>query len=86
MSSRTVEPGELLDPALVRGAAALYRVGRQADALRLYRETRQLLVEELGVEPSAELQQLERQILAQEERRSLRRPSMAGCRPLRGLP
>jgi hypothetical protein len=46
---------------------ALYRVGRQANALALYRETRQLLVEELGIEPSVELQRLERQILAQEE-------------------
>ncbi|MFG2052943.1 BTAD domain-containing putative transcriptional regulator [Micromonospora sp. NPDC048930] len=43
---------------------ALYRSGRQADALSLYRETRQLLREELGIEPVLELRDLHNQILA----------------------
>jgi len=42
---------------------ALYRSGRQADALRCYRETRDTLVGELGIEPSAALQRLEKAIL-----------------------
>ncbi len=42
---------------------ALYRSGRQADALALYRDTHDLLGEELGLEPSRELQELERSIL-----------------------
>jgi ABC-type transport system substrate-binding protein/DNA-binding SARP family transcriptional activator len=42
---------------------ALYRCGRQADALEAYRATRRRFVEELGVEPSPALRQLERAIL-----------------------
>ena len=42
---------------------ALYRSGRQADALAAYREARARLKEELGLEPGDELQQLERGIL-----------------------
>jgi DNA-binding SARP family transcriptional activator len=45
---------------------ALYRCGRQADALELYRRTRAELVEGLGIEPGPELQELERRILAQD--------------------
>jgi DNA-binding SARP family transcriptional activator len=42
---------------------ALYRSGRQADALAVYREGRRLLVDQLGIEPSPALQALERAIL-----------------------
>ena len=42
---------------------ALYRSGRQAEALAHYREGRRLIVEELGLEPSNGLQELERAIL-----------------------
>ena len=42
---------------------ALYRSGRQAEALEAYREARETLVDELGIEPSEELQQLEQAIL-----------------------
>ncbi|HET7353144.1 MAG TPA: BTAD domain-containing putative transcriptional regulator [Gaiellaceae bacterium] len=42
---------------------ALYRSGRQADALTAFQETRTRLVHQLGVDPSPALQRLERQIL-----------------------
>jgi replication-associated recombination protein RarA len=42
---------------------ALYRSGRRAEALAVYRRTREMLVEELGLEPSRALQDLERAIL-----------------------
>jgi len=42
---------------------AHYRSGRQADALEAYRETRRILDEELGLEPSPALRELERAIL-----------------------
>ncbi|HEX2272787.1 MAG TPA: BTAD domain-containing putative transcriptional regulator [Acidimicrobiales bacterium] len=45
---------------------ALYRSGRQAEALRTYQEARRALVEDLGLEPSPELRRLEAAILAQD--------------------
>ena len=46
---------------------ALYRSGRQAEALDVYREGREMLVEELGLEPGPELRLLENAILAGDE-------------------
>src|SRR5262249_47041158 len=46
---------------------ALYRSGRQGDALELYRQTRELFVEELGIEPGRSLRELEGSILRQEK-------------------
>jgi DNA-binding SARP family transcriptional activator len=43
----------------------LYRLGRQAEALRAYQEVRRILGEELGLEPNPALRQLDAQILAQ---------------------
>lgn len=45
---------------------ALYRSGRQADALAAYRAARTTLADELGIEPGEELQELERAILRQD--------------------
>jgi DNA-binding SARP family transcriptional activator len=59
---------------------ALYRSGRQAEALETYRETRRVLVEELGIDPSPELRELERAILRQD-------PSLASApRPHEPVP
>jgi DNA-binding SARP family transcriptional activator len=45
---------------------ALYRSGRQADALELFRRTRELFVQELGIEPGPDLRDLQQAMLRQD--------------------
>lgn len=57
---------------------ALYRSGRQAEALRAYQDARRSLVDELGIEPSPALQQLHASILRQESALQLQAVAEAG--------
>jgi DNA-binding SARP family transcriptional activator len=54
---------------------ALYRSGRQVDALEAYRRARDTLVEELGIDPSPQLQRLEQAILRHDVELDLERPA-----------
>src|SRR3954463_7662547 len=58
---------------------ALYRSGRQAEALEVYRDSRRFLVEQAGLEPGRELQRLHEAVLAQD-------PSLEWHAPAGDLP
>ena len=71
---------------------AMYRAGRQAEGLEVYRQTRTLLQDELGLEPGLELQELQRAILVQDPALTLshdeangRRRRLRGVCPFKGL-
>jgi tetratricopeptide (TPR) repeat protein len=70
--SRLVEAHPLREIFHEQLMLALYRVGRQAEALEAYRRVRRLLREELGVEPGHGLSELHARILAAD-------PSLAGA-------
>src|SRR6266508_2962645 len=57
---------------------ALYRCGRQADALAAYRDARRVLVDERGIEPTIGLQRLEQAVLAQDPALDLLAPLRPG--------
>ena len=59
---------------------ALYRSGRQAEALDAYQDARRTLVDELGIEPSPTLQELERAILRQDASLDVEAPAPARVR------
>jgi predicted ATPase/DNA-binding SARP family transcriptional activator len=72
---------------------ALYRAGRQADALEAYREARDRLVDELGIEPGEELRSLQGAILSQDPSLTVSRAASdasdaadVGVLPRRGRP
>jgi WD40 repeat protein/DNA-binding SARP family transcriptional activator len=58
---------------------ALYRDGRQSEALDAYREARSALIEQIGIEPGPELQRLQAAVLAQD-------PSLDAPPPIVELP
>ena len=59
---------------------ALYRSGRQAEALETYRRARRVFSEELGIEPGPRLQEIERAILRHDPSLVLRGPEAPGAR------
>ncbi len=77
----TVLIGQHPTRASLRGQLmlALYRVGRTGEALTVYRQGREALIEELGIEPGAELTQLHERILRAD-------PDLLGPPPPRRAP
>ena len=61
---------------------ARYRSGRQADALDAFRQAQDLLADELGIDPSPELQELQRRILQQDPTLQLTGKPLRGYRLL----
>ncbi|MEM9133495.1 MAG: BTAD domain-containing putative transcriptional regulator [Actinomycetota bacterium] len=83
VAEEMVSRAELDEQAHAHLMLALYRNGRQAEALRHFAATRRLLIEELGVEPHTDLQALEHRILTHDP--SLRhRPTTTPIRPSPG--
>jgi predicted ATPase/DNA-binding SARP family transcriptional activator len=71
---------------LYQRVLALYRAGRQAEALEVYRDARQALADELGLDPSPFLQDLERSILRQDASLAAPERPTRSTRPLPAPP
>jgi DNA-binding SARP family transcriptional activator len=64
---------------------ALYRSGRQTDALNAYQRLREILADELGVDPSPELQRLHERVLRQDPDLEFKGKALRGYRLLEPL-
>ncbi|MEH0982797.1 AfsR/SARP family transcriptional regulator [Micromonospora sp. CPCC 205556] len=82
--TETVERHPLRDRLRGQLMLALSAVGRQADALAVYREGRRIYAEELGIEPGAALQELHQRVLAGDL--ALAGPEDPAPAPVRALP
>lgn len=66
-----VEQADLRERSYAQLMIALYRSGRQVDALNVYSRARSILIERVGLEPGRELQDVQRAILSQDPRLNL---------------
>jgi len=62
----------LRERLLAQRMLALYRAGRQADALDAYQDTRRILIDQLGIEPGREVRELHQAMVEQDPRLDLR--------------
>ncbi|MEU6740140.1 AfsR/SARP family transcriptional regulator [Streptosporangium sandarakinum] len=85
--TRLVEEYPLRERLLGQLMTALYRSGRQAEALQVYRDARRTMIDELGIEPNERLQQLEHAILTSDESLDApQAPAPAGAAPQPPVP
>ena len=71
--SRCLEENPLRETLWEHRMLALYRLGRQGEALSAFRQCREMLMDELGIEPTPRLRALERSILRQDPELDLAR-------------
>ncbi|MFJ1707685.1 BTAD domain-containing putative transcriptional regulator [Kitasatospora sp. NPDC088346] len=85
---REVQESPLREALVSRLMLALFRAGRQSEALALFQLTRTALIDQLGAEPGPELREMQRRILAADDPASSARPKgdTAGPEPQRPGP